>query len=486
MKAIVNFFILIILVVQYAFSQEILLEKQNISSKIDDSFSVVNSLNGDISLFLIDKKNIYAYLLNDDYETINSIVSDKLPSKYKVLIGSSISKNNIYRLFLTNNRHKKFGVISFSYTDKEFSMKELDFKPKDEKFIQTVTYNNKLYLITIKKNSSILNIYLFDDNANYKINQIDLSREVLINDLYARVHLYNLLVAPQGFSSNINIKKIDETTPNAIETTSEETKMYIDKDTGKIIFTFDENKDITQIVDIDLNNFGATIKKIEKPKLTEETTVNYRKSNTFIADDKLYALTSSNKELIFTVNDYNTKNLIKEYTLKQDDSITFKNTPIIQEKGSSSVREMEKTRKFLRKITSSDVGIAVYKKNNEYVVTLGGKKEIQRGAMLPMGFGAIGGATAVLISGAFFNPTYFAYSGYTTTKSTYIDCLFDSNFNHIKGDIGKNAFDKVKDFTELPENKNIKAETLFKIKNHTVFGYYSRKSKSYSLVKFED
>src|SRR5690606_40152917 len=66
--------------------------------------------------------------------------------------------------------------------------------------------------------------------------------------------------------------------------------------------------------------------------------------------------------------------------LKRDASISFKNTPIIQE-GATAVpfvnrRELEESSKYLRKITSGDLGITVLKQDNHFYITLGGYKEV--------------------------------------------------------------------------------------------------------------
>lgn len=480
----------------FGFSQEILWEVENPFKKssfpqVKESFQVVNSKTNEISLFLIYEENVYACLLNEQYNLSKTMVSQKLPPKYKVLLGSSISKDGLYHLFMANENHKKFGVISFSYDEKESKIKELELDLKNQKFIQTVSYNDNFYIITTYKNESGLNIYLFDEELNYTSKKIDLSRKKFTGAMGETKYLYDLLTTEQVFSKNIDIEKIDDATPNSIESTSAKTKMYVKE--GRVIFTFDVNKDYTQILTISLDDFTATTKVFNKTNSDSDkrTDPDIQKSNTFIADDKLYMIGGSPKKMIFTINDYETGNLLKKYEVLKEGAITFKNTPIIQEGGVyDKYRELERTAQFLRKITTADIGVAVYKKNDGYTITLGGKSEIKNGGgmMMPMGFGAVPGIPIATVGSAtiFFNPTYFAYNGYTNTKSTYVNCLFDSNFEHIEGEVEKNAFDKVKEFSELPENKNIKAETLFKYKDYFIFGYYIHKTKKYSLVKFQD
>lgn len=196
----------------------------------------------------------------------------------------------------------------------------------------------------------------------------------------------------------------------------------------------------------------------------------------------------------FTIKDFSSKELLKEIVLKKEDSITFKNTPIVQESPSAfsgkRIRKMEQTSKFLRKISAGDIGISAYKKNNQYRITLGSKKEIARGgAMMPMGgFGGIplGGFGPLSVG---FNPTFFAYGGYSSTKTTRIDCLFDNKFEHVPGDVPDNIFDKIKAFEDTFEDnyfEKLELRNLFWHGDKLYFGYISTKDRNYHLVEFTE
>ena len=55
----------------------------------------------------------------------------------------------------------------------------------------------------------------------------------------------------------------------------------------------------------------------------------------------------------------------------------------------------------------------------------------------------------------FMTSTYYSYAVYTSTKSTRIHCLFNEHLEHISGEVPKNAFDKIKEFSKdlLNESK---------------------------------
>ena len=213
----------------------------------------------------------------------------------------------------------------------------------------------------------------------------------------------------------------------------------------------------------------------------------------------------------FTVKHFDTQEMLKEIVLHKDDSITFKNTPIIQEGpafiAGTITREMEATSKFLRKVSAGDIGIAAYRNDGNYRITLGSKKEIRSGggAMMPLGgFGAMPMASFGPAN-VTFNPTFYAYGNYTSTKTVRIDCLFNEDFNHIAGEVPENILDKVKAFEDSFDSEtltdgssakgykrfngntsksDIELKNLFWHQDQLYFGYLDTGDRNYHLVKF--
>ena len=290
-----------------------------------------------------------------------------------------------------------------------------------------------------------------------------------------------------GLGNSIAMTKIDEHTPNSIEATSDASKLYT-RDASFLI-SLDKNKRATYLIEISVPNLTAQFTEVKKPALTEETI--YAKSNSFVYDDKLFQIVGSNAEMKFSVKALPNLTILKDITLLKEDDISFKNTPIIQEGGvykKDRVREMEKTSKFLRKISADKIGIAVKPTNEGYQITMGGTKKLNAGGGAPMmmpGFGAavpvgaIGGAVSIS-----FNPIFYAYNSYTTTKSTRIESLFDANFQHVAGEIQDNAFDKIQQYAD--DQRNAKVETVLRYKNGYLYGNYKNKAQVYELTYFTD
>lgn len=454
-------------------------------SSLKDVIPIVNEKTGDISLFLMDATKVYAYLLNDDFKVVKSISSDDKSRKYKILIGKSISNTNDYRIYLTNNKQNKFASMNFSYSNNSSSLDEFELASKNELLVQTATHNNQFFLISIIKNLSTLCLYKFNNEGRYDRIVLDFSSDIFLNRMGSETTLFKLCTentGAYGLKKSIDVKKIEKNNPNSIEITSELSKFYLSN--NSILLTLDDNKSFTQIVKINLDTFKKEVLRIKKPFL--DSGVFSIKTNSFINEDNIYMIASTSDNFVFEIKNIETKETLKEYKTSANDSITFKNTPIIQKGGAyDNYREMEKTKKFLRKITNGNVGVSVYKINNNYQITFGGKQEIKRGGMMmPMGgFGIpIASAGAVTV---FFNPTYFAYNSYTSSKSTHIKGLFDDSFNHVTGEIEQNVFDKIND-SKIEKSTALNGETVFKYKDFYIVGDYLVWDKKYVLRKFKD
>ena len=455
----------------FAFSQETLLTFNNDLKKsysnLKDVIPIVNDKTGEIAYFVADAKNVYGYKINADFKVTEKITSIEKNRKYKVLIGSSIS-NNSYRVFLTNKAHDSFTSIQFSFKDDKTTSKEFKIRSR-ETFIQTVNYNNRFYLISGAKEFNQLYVYTFDDEGNPKRNNLDISNLRFINSLGKTKNLLSILI------DGGNIKKFEENIPNSIELTSEQRKMFVRDDV--VLFTFDHHKMYTQVLQIDLNSFETFSFQFKKPGLGEKA----KRTNSYLNGNNIFTIAATKEKFSLEILDFETGNLIKEYSATKNDSIIFKNTAIIQEGGMyNGYRELGKTKRFLKRIATGNTGLSVRKTDNYYHVIIGGYivQRANGGMMMPFGgipIGSIGAATV------FFNPAQIAFNSFTNNKATRIECLLDENFNHVKGEIKENAFDKMKEY-----NSDSKGSTVFKYKDYYIKTEYHSLTKEFIFRKFKD
>ena len=76
------------------------------------------------------------------------------------------------------------------------------------------------------------------------------------------------------------------------------------------------------------------------------------------------------------------------------------------------------------------------------------------------------------------NSVMLSYQSYVRTSSVYFKTILNNeNFNHIKGGISKNAFDKIQEFSQDDEI-SIDSDLIFKYDNFFIFGYYDKYNKN--------
>lgn len=476
--------LVICLIFSSVFSQEKIASFENNlktnGTNIKDVIPIVNKENDELAMFIVDAKKVYAYKLNNEFKVTDELSSETKKRKYKVLLGSSINEND-YRIFLSNKDKNKYASINFSFTDKNTVMNEFVF-PNDEVFIQTISYLNNFYLLVASNIVGKLYLYSFDKQGNPEKNQINLNGSMLVDKNNNLKNITDLLLnSYTGFVTvkNSSLRKIEKDTPNSIESVSESKKMYI-RD-NNIVITFDNHKKFTQVISINIDTKELTKKTFNKP--LEDIKARKKKTNSFLYDDYIAVVAGTKDVFSMYLLDYNTSKFIKEYSVSKDEKINFKNSPIIQKGGYyNNHRELEKTKKFLRKITSDKIGVSIIKnKDNNYQFTIGGYVKQASGAGMMMG--GFGGVAMASFGGAtlFFNPTMLAYNSFENTKSTRIECLFNQKLEHIKdAKVPKNVFDKIK---KAP-TPYLAAETVFKYKDYFIKGDSHSFGKTYTLKKF--
>ncbi|WP_026714326.1 hypothetical protein [Flavobacterium daejeonense] len=470
-----------------------------------ESVAVSNAKTKDLVLLIEDNDKTILSLLNEDFKQIGVLEGEKLDRKFKTFIGYSIQSDTYY-IFFKNNTDKKFGYIEFNFKSAAVAQFPLDFKLEDEKYVEGITQNDVFYLMTADKKSDNVNFYEFTKQKQLVKHAVDFKSatyESNLNGITVNHTPYKLLTS-NSWGNNGSLTKIDLNSPGAIESTSEKVKLY--QLGNELIFTFDNQDDKTCIISINTTDFSKKEIVFEKPSLDlvyDSASYNTFSHNSLYNNGVLYQAICSSKELKLTAKNFNDNKLLKQlYISEANDTISFKNGPIIQEntsmwyKDNKRVRELEKTSKFLRKVSNGKLGIIAFvNKNNIKQITIGGYIERKGGGgfgMMPMGGIPMGGIPmGGMMLTASFNPVMTAYNGYSYTKSTRIDCLFDDSFNHLEGEIEKNIFDKIHDeenvikkYKHLGFRLNLK--NIYRHNNKFYLSYLDDSDKKYNIVEFEN
>lgn len=438
--------------------------------KIKDVFPIIDEEENNLALFFKTKKGIEGYLYDDKQELINHISINQLPSKSDVLIGNAYDGLN-YQLFFSNNSESQFSAITLDFKTGDFHIVEdLQLEIKGEKFIKYVSHQDRLYLLTLERFSSVLKLYTFKMDGETKTSRFDLSDEIFENDNELEYDLSTILY--NNNSSNKEFMYVQPNVPTSLEVASSITKVYYQND--HLIITNNLYNKFTYKIDIDIQNDTYSLSKIENPHFVKER--NSAIANSFILDSfVLNTYAHSDRVFLDIYKNYGSE-LLKTFVINKDEEITFKNSPIIlQNNSSNKLREIEKTSKFIKNVSRSFIGISAYEIDNHYVLTLGSVDPNNSGGMIFVG-AFLGGLVGAAI--------FAAFDSYSQTQSTRIDCLFDKSFNHISGDIPINGFDQIKTFILSKELKHLKHQTVFKFNDNYIWGSYSTTTGFYRLYSF--
>jgi hypothetical protein len=458
-----------------AFAQEVVGNVPMNLKKDRDVFQIVDQDAKKITLFVSDKNDVKALKLNDDMKIIDSISTTRPEKKYANMIGYNHSDSG-YRLFWASNDREEIFTQSYDFGKHTTVSASFSLPYKGERLIQEFSANGKFYILTVLKNSNTVKLYTFQPDGSKDEKTLDLTGFRFYTVAYERTTFSDFFGNGQA-----PMVKITPESPTSLVTSSAKSKLYTSG--NKAIMTFDRNFDYTQMVVLDLENFTASEKFIKKPYMSFVDRYDLN-SASFLIDDKLFQVKISSEKMILTIKDLEDK-LLKEYMTLGNATMDFKNTDIIQENdGSKHTRILDNTSQFVRKINNMNLGVSAYKLDGNYLVTIGCVSDLQPSTSAIIMGGVIGGAAGSLIAAAISNPTMDNFNAYDNRKIVYINCLFDSNAKHVKGEVKPLAFDKIKVFLET--NKTRTSETLFKFDGGYFLGAYHTDNKKYLLRKFNE
>lgn len=478
-----------------SFSQEVVNEFDLKLEKKRDFFQVVNEDKKEVILFLNDKEKVTSIRFDEKFNLKDSLSSVRPDKAYIEIIGYSQNKND-YFIFWGSKDRKEINSQYFNLTTKETRSTRINLELKKEKIIKELTINNVFYLITIIKNTSILKFYISDNNGNLNEKTVDLSHLEFKNIFD---HPENLYIVLTDESREPNFQTIANDSPPSLVLSSKKYKIYT-SNPDEIIFTIDNTRNATQVLRINLQNFTSNLKSFAQQKIAKGEYGGIAfESNSFVIDNKILQLKTNSYVLFLTMSDLD-GNKINEYKAMHDQEIGFKNSDIFQERnGFNNKKIIKKSDEFLNKINTSP-SVSCYNLDGVYHTVIGSSDDrVHGGGSMGMGVGM--GASGGMGAGMSFAPYGRCYTienliSYKDKVVIYTNCLFDSNFNHLDGEIKNSAFDKVRIFLE--ENKDIKEKVsilttslykdliLFKFDKSLYLGNYNNKDSQYIIRKFAD
>jgi hypothetical protein len=442
-----------------------------------DVFQIINDSTKQVTLFLSDRKTVNAIRLDEKMQFLDSIVTNRPDKYYSEMIGY-ISKGSKQNLFWSSGDSKEILVQNFDFEKRTILSKNFTLEFKKEVVLQKFSLNKKFYILSVLKTSNSLKLYMFDQNSIMTEKIIDLNLFKFFDSRYVKTDIYGMF--RESFlpsEGSFSLQKISPESPTSLTYSSKKRKCYL-RD-NSLVVTLDTNKDYTQIIIINTNDYSASEKIIKKPLIVSQQT-NIPNSNSFLFGEKLYQVKNNSDVMIVSIKNLNGDD-INEYKIFNDKPIEFKNSDIIQFGGDfSSKRILDKSNQFLRKTANLNTGISCYNIKGNNLITLGSVSEQTNNNAM---FGAMFGLTGALIAAA-ISPTYDNFNSYSNRRVVYFNSLLDNNDKHIKGIVQPLAFDKIQIFSQRATE--ITSQGIFKIEENYYFSYYDSKESKYIIRKFTD
>ncbi|HBS88851.1 MAG: hypothetical protein A2W91_01080 [Bacteroidetes bacterium GWF2_38_335] len=273
--------------------------------------NAVSDDDGNVCVYYVTNEK-YHYALIDKKGTLLKI------NKYHEFEGCNfmgvISSDTSFLIFY-NNYNERFGSIKQLVMSKiDGTIKENEIKifaEKDEKLITSFAAKNELFILSVRKKSEKLMISKISAGSEI------LNHEIILpnNELY-----FSFL--------NSSLKFFEEPYDYSLYNAHYTDKIYLSE--TKITFIFegdcideDLQSDCSEILELDRNTFNVEYKRI-KPKIFYDA----EKSNSILYHDYLFKIRLASKNLILSVYDFKSLNLIKEHSLTSKDSFLFADNEI--------------------------------------------------------------------------------------------------------------------------------------------------------------
>jgi hypothetical protein len=433
-------------------------------------------------LFFDNKEIISSYKLDENLRVVDSIQTNKEKEKIESVIGYA-KKESIYYTYWSSKDKKTIYVLSYDFEKKESYVAPINFDIGKEYLINKIVIQNKFYIVTATKNTNNIHFYCFTDKTFSK-KTISLNDCVFYDYQQNKISFYDL-VSKIAMSTYGGVQNISEDNPASLVFASRDKKSYV-KD-NSLIFAFDNNKNYTQFLRINLDDYKYEYKLFSQPYFeVKEGSTETHLSNSFFVNDNLIQLKTNLSVLTISIKDMN-KTEIKNLNILLDKEIDFKNSDIIQESMSiRNTRILDKSKKFLRRMAFSNLAASCYFENDTYYLTLGSASDVQNTNAVSYG-GMIGGFSGAL-TGALIglsipsNYTMDNIESYNDRVVIYINCLFDKNYNHVVGEKKQLAFDKLRLFVS---EKKLDYNIAFKLNEKLIYGG-TKSNKKYFFYSFSD
>lgn len=412
--------------------------------------------------------SIRAYLMNNNVQIVQQFSMPRLLEEQ--ILGGFIKDSKVY-LFIKSPQVNRLHTWVLDSTSGTATENAVVCDLQEEKTVDHISCGDRFIYFTINRETAEFIIYDFTNERDFTILRHKLSD-----------YMWKDLTKVSGLGRSVNVESVDLEGECDIEVAAHHNKIYVKNDT--LLLLMNKNRGTTAVFEFDLNNKQVHTRTITHRTCDGGDTTASIAENSFLLQHKLFYVCATNDSLCIRINDFVTGDLVASFATGKEGSISFANTPVIEEGVSVGPedRELSKTRQLLRRMLHKDAMIIATPDNDQQiVVTVGSYKKAKGGSSpgIPIPIPGMGGFPAHLI----FVPTG-AVTRNNWGNSAHFKMLLNRNtFERIDGKVPKSINEKI-EYYSIGIKMIPGAENLFMTNGRYYYAYYDKKERGMKIVKF--
>lgn len=446
---------------------QVLVSSQNLelkkSSNYNEIFAAKEAKDQELVVFAADKKTLTALHYNSALFYKDSLVTQRPDAPYALMAGYSYNDNGT-QVYWASEDYTKIKTLNFNFNTRAITSSTMEIALQDDFILSTFSENNSFYILSLPEKGDKLNLYILN-NGVVKQKVLDFSGFSFF-DANNKKTRFNTLM------QEYPLQKIEATAFNALPTAGSKIKLYVLD--SSILLTLDHNPALTQLFTLDLQANTLTEKIFPQLLLKHPG-----KGNSFYFKQKLYQIKLNEEEIALATEDITTGDVLRSYIADSEDTITFKNSPLLVQAANKRASELKNTKKFLSKAAMGSAALSVYQTPNDLMLVAGGVRNA-----MPAGDAILSAAiTGVIIGGGGSGDAIGLFDP-ENVQTVYFEGLFDENFSHKPYTQGRLAVDQIGQF--IGNNPVVSLQSVINFNGYSLLGFYNAKTREYVLMKFED